>query len=983
MEKTLVDLQDFVKTIAEKYGERDVYRYIVDGNVVNKSFKTFEWDINSVASWFVEKGWEGKHIAIIGSSSYYWMTTFLGVACSGNVVIPIDRMLPDSEILNLLVLGDVDAVFVSEEFERLMPAISAADNQVKKIVRFAGITYQNILMTKHRQLPPIDPDGLAEILFTSGTTGLSKGVMLSQRNIVANINEIHKMDYAQNLKTTPVVMSVLPIHHTFELTVDNLGVIYCGATVCINDRLENIVANLNRFKPAVILVVPAIAEVFYKKVMEGIANGKNRRKIVLANRINRVLRFLKIDARRLLYKSLLKKFGGNLTNVIVGGAALRPEIAKTFDEFGVNMYQGYGLTECAPLISANYPKMNKFESVGKPVSYMDVKIEDGEILVKGPSVMLGYYQNPEATAEAFTEDGYFRTGDLGHFDEDGYLYITGRSKNLIILDNGKNIYPEELETYFMTIEGVKDVMVYESSGKIAAAFQPVDINDKTVIKNIKLKVKEINSAMPPYKRVVELNFVPRDFPKTTTMKIKRKEAMQMIEQCIERKNVPHVPPKTEEQKRIVAAFEKVLGRKGLGIKESFFDIGGDSLSAFEVAAILGIQAQEIYECPSAELLENLLLTNREEEQKDAGVADINACITHNANVEYDEKISYVLLTGATGFLGSHILRELLKRKMEVVCLVRNQQRLKGLLEYYFPKECGSFRYEVVTGDITLPKFGLSDEDYARLTEKVDMVIHTAANVSHAGHYEDLERTNVTGTQTVIDFCKAAGAVLQHTSTASVNGSGTVGQKNPNAMFDEFVLDIGQNYKQNVYIHSKYKAEELVLLAREDGLKVNIFRIGNLTWRMSDGKFQKNAQDNGFLDRFRGLIKVGMYSQELAEYPIDFTPVDECADAYVRLSLHNRANNIFNLYNPYMFSVDMLVKKFFWGIKKVSRERFEKTLKELITDKEVAVLSFYNTIASASKNIPTSNTFTVKELKKLGFRWSRIGVRYLHYANKIQ
>ena len=164
---------------------------------------------------------------------------------------------------------------------------------------------------------------------------------------------------------------------------------------------------------------------------------------------------------------------------------------------------------------------------------------------------------------------------------------------------------------------------------------------------------------------------------------------------------------------------------------------------------------------------------------------------------------------------------------------------------------------------------------------------------------------------------------------------------------------------------------------------NIFRIGNLTWRMSDGKFQKNAQDNGFLDRFRGLIKVGMYSQELAEYPIDFTPVDECADAYVRLSLHNRANNIYNLYNPYMFSVDMLVKKFFWGIKKVSRERFEKTLKELITDKEVAVLSFYNTIASASKNIPTSNTFTVKELKKLGFRWSRIGVRYLHYANKIQ
>ena len=175
----------------------------------------------------------------------------------------------------------------------------------------------------------------------------------------------------------------------------------------------------------------------------------------------------------------------------------------------------------------------------------------------------------------------------------------------------------------------------------------------------------------------------------------------------------------------------------------------------------------------------------------------------------------------------------------------------------------------------------------------------------------------------------------------------------------------------------------MLLAREEGLLVNIFRIGNLTWRVSDGKFQKNAQDNGFLDRFRGLLKVGMYSQELAEYPIDFTPVDECADAYVRLALSDHANNIYNLYNPCLFTVDMLAKRFYWGIRKVSRESFEKALRSLITDKEVAVLSFYNTIASASKNIATSNTFTVKELKKVGFRWSNIGIRYLRYAKKIQ
>lgn len=981
--KMLSDLQDFVNEIAQQYGERDVYRYIEDGKVIHKTFQAFRQDILSVASWFIGQDMKGRHIAIIGSSSYHWMTTFLGAACSANVVIPIDRMLPEEEILNLLVMGDVEMVFLSQEFAHLCPAIEAQENKVQRIVNLSAEEYQQILGTEHAELPAIDPDAMAELLFTSGTTGVSKGVMLSQRNIVSNINEIHKMDYAQNLKTKPVVLSVLPIHHTFELTVDNLGVIYCGATVCINDKLENIVSNLNRFRPAVILVVPAIAEAFYKKVMEGITHGPVRHYIYVARKLSKLLRAIGIDARRLLFRGLLNKFGGNLTNVIVGGAALRPEVAKTFDEFGVNMYQGYGLTECAPLISANYPKVNRFESVGKPVSYMDVKIEDGEILVKGPGVMLGYYNNPEATQEAFSEDGYFHTGDLGHFDDDGYLYITGRSKNLIILDNGKNIYPEELESHFMTIEGVKDVMVYESNGKIAAAFQPLDIQDKSVLKNIKLKVKEINTTLPSYKRVVTINFVARDFPKTTTMKIKRKDAMQMIDQIIDKKKAPYVAPKTEEQQKIVDAFEKVLGAKKIGIKEDFFDIGGDSLATFEVAAILGIQAQEIYENPTAELLEKAMLSSRQATKRDSDVADINACITHNANIPYEHTGKCVLLTGATGFLGSHVLRELCNRDMEVICLVRNEEKLRNILAYYFPRTRKYFRFSVIQGDITLPRLGLSQEEYENLAYKVDMVIHTAANVSHAGHYEDLALTNVIGTQNVIDFCKASGAILQHTSTASVNGSGTVEQTNPDVLFDEFVLDIGQNYVQNVYIHSKYRAEELVLLAREEGLKVNIFRIGNLTWRKTDGKFQINAQDNGFLDRFRGLKKVGMYSQELADYPIDFTPVDDCADAYVRLALHDRANNIYNLYNPYLFSVDMLVRRFFWGVKKVSRDTFEKGLRDLINDKEVAVLSFYNTIASASKNIAISNSFTVKELKKLGFRWSRIGIRYLSFSKKIQ
>jgi long-chain acyl-CoA synthetase len=287
MNKMIADLQEFLVETNKKYGSRDAYRYIVTGNVVSKTFKDLKDDSYAVASWFVKRGFSGKHIAIIGSTCYQWVTAFLGITCSGNVVIPIDKMLPENEILNLLVMGDVDMVFISEEFETMMHTIENADNKINEVISFSGTRFREILRTPHTELPKIDPNALAEILFTSGTTGVSKGVMLSQKNIVSNVNDIYRMDYTQNLKKNPVVMSVLPIHHTFELTVDNLGVLYCGATVCINDKIENIVENLNKFKPSVILIVPAIAETFYKKVMDSISSGSNKRKIKYAKKVGK------------------------------------------------------------------------------------------------------------------------------------------------------------------------------------------------------------------------------------------------------------------------------------------------------------------------------------------------------------------------------------------------------------------------------------------------------------------------------------------------------------------------------------------------------------------------------------------------------------------------------------------------------------------------------------------------------------------------
>lgn len=980
MKKKIGNLQEFVNEIATMYGNKDAYRYIVNDTVVSRTYSDLQKDVHGLASYLVNQGFSRKHIAILGGTSYEWIVTFLAVTNSNNVVIPLDKMLPKEEILNLLVMGDVEYIFVSSEFRAFIEDVKEADNQVEQIVCFDDADYACMLATEPVVLPKIDVELLTEILFTSGTTGTSKGVMLCQKNIVCNINSIAQMNYTRNVKAESIVLSVLPVNHTFELTVDNLGVLYCGATICINDKLENIVTNLQRFKPAVILVVPAIAEVFYKKVREAMTSKANKKKIAQGMKLNHALLKMKINNTRKIFKSLLDRFGGNLTNIIVGGAALRPEIPELFAEFGIEVFQGYGLTECAPLVAANYPGTNCVGSVGKPVDYMQVKIDNGEILVKGDGVMLGYYKNEEATAEVL-QDGWFRTGDLGYQDINGFLYITGRSKNLIILGNGKNIYPEELEEHLLQLENVKDAMVYEEHGKICALLQPI-VKSDDLRHEIKKQIRELNDSMPTYKRITGIEYRYQDFPKTTTMKTKRRELMEWLANRKDKKQTEYIAPVTAEQLRIAEAFQTALSQNRVGIKDDFFEIGGDSLTAMEAAMILGIHAQEIYDYPTIEKLEEAL-KRQENDSNRENYVDVNELIKHNNNLEIEsKKPQYVLLTGATGFFGAHILRELLKRHVNVVCLVRNADKLKPTLREYFPKEYEYFNYKIVKGDVELEHFGLSDDKYELLTERVDMVIHTAANVHHAGNYADFERTNVLGTKHVIDFCKDANAILQHTSTASVNGAGTVKQTNPSAVFDEFNLDIGQQFKQNVYIHSKYKAEELVLLAREEGLKANIYRIGNLTWRMSDGKFQKNAEDSGFLGRFRGFLKVGMYSKEIAQYPIDFTAVDECADAYVRLALHNRVNNIYNMYNPHLLRIEEISNKMLVKTKLVTKEVFELALKKQMQHKEVAVLSFYNAIASSSDNIKINNDFTVKELKKLGFTWSKISLKYLAYIRTI-
>ncbi len=984
MELNVNDLQEFVIEIAKNYKTRIAYRYLEYGNVVEKTYAEFTADVFAVASWLHNHEHRDEKIAIIGGTSYYWVVTFVAAAISSNTVIPIDKMLPKEEIFNLIERGDASLIFMDEEFWGWSKEISEQSEKKRETFSFSDAKFKEMLKTARVRLPKVKPETPCLLLFTSGTTGVSKGVLISHKNITSNINEITRMEYTKDIPSNVEagVLSVLPIYHTFELTVGHLGILGTGSIVNINDKLENITENMKRFRPAVMLIVPAIAEVLSKKIMAEFNSHKNKRKVAIGKKADKALSNIGINAKRTIYKAVYKNFGGNLTTFVVGGSALRPDVEVSLEEIGLHLYQGYGMTECAPLIAANFPGNNRVGSVGKPVSYMDVIVRDGEIMVKGDGLMLSYYGDlGEVNKDEVYSDGYFKTGDLGYFDKDGYLYITGRSKNLIILANGKNVYPEEIEEYIIGIPGVKECMVYEDEGAIAALIVPESMNEKTDIRKIKEGINNLNNKIPAYKRVVRLSFRPSDLPKTTTMKIKRKEVMAWIEKKKEEQKVEYVAPETTEQIRLCEIMEQVLHSGRIGIKDNFFDRGGDSMAALEFATLVGIQAQDVYDCPTVEELESMIL-NGQKETVSSEKIDVNAILRKNNNLIVKGDPNYILLTGATGFLGAHILRELCLRKQNVVCLVRNAEKLKPTLKAYFPKEYEKFNYKVVTGDIELEHFGLNEKEYKILSRKIDMVFHVAANVRHTGNYADFERSNVMGTQHVIDFCKDADAILQHTSTASVNGAGTVAQRNKNAKFDEFCLDIGQHYEQNVYIHSKYQSEVRVLMAREEGLKANIFRIGNLTWRKSDGKFQKNAGDNGFLARLKGLLKVGMYTQEIAEYPIDFTAVDECAEAYVLLALNHHVNNVYNLYNPNVYSLDGLCRKAMVHAKRVPKEVFEKTLKSMIQDKEVTVLSFYNAIASSSANIKTSNTFTTAELKKLGFTWSKIGISYLKYVKHL-
>ncbi len=546
------DLRVMVANAARRFPDRVAISYKEDPRdreTLDVTYAELAERIRDIGTGLAMAGFRDRHIALIGENSLDWICVYLALMAIGAVVVPIDKELAAGELADIARAADCTGAVVGAsiaakwaDFDARVPdvttrvclgqpvpdgAISLED--VRRRGREACLAGDTSFYDT-----PIDPDRLATIVFTSGTTGKGKGVMLSQRNIALDMT--NGMYY---FSITPRTICTLPLHHTFGSTVIVVGHIAQAATIYLSSGLRYIGAEIKEQQPSHLVLVPLFLEKLHGRIWSS-AEEQGKAKMLRAMiRVSNALRTVGIDVRRTVFKSVLAQLGGKLELVISGGAALRQDIIDTFDGIGVTLLNGYGITECAPLVSCNRNKYQKRGSVGLPIRDAEVRIADpdengeGEICVRGPNVMLGYYKDPEATAAAIDSEGFFHTGDYGKLDADGWLYITGRLKNLIILANGKNVYPEEIENELAQIPGVEEVVVYAGEGPqlgnkeliVAEIFpdeskiQSLGITDPLAYFNA--EVKKANARMVAYKAVQLVKLRTDEFPKNTTRKIQR------------------------------------------------------------------------------------------------------------------------------------------------------------------------------------------------------------------------------------------------------------------------------------------------------------------------------------------------------------------------------------------------------------------------------------------------------------------------------
>lgn len=519
------DLKELIDYAADAYADKTAFIFARGEQDVRVRYSELKRDIDALGTYFYSIGLKNDKIIIYGENSYEWILTYFAAVNGSNIIVPVDKELGGEELINLVNDSGARAVVYSphkrnavEKPREVLKSVEfyiSTDEIVDAIKQGdALIAAGNTEFMKNK----IDREALCSLIYTSGTTGNPKGVMLNHRNLASDM-----VNSSANLFVPQDTVVVLPLNHTFGFMAGVLCQIHRGYEVYINHSLRNIIRDIRVTKPHHISVVPLFLENFYKNIWK---NAEKQGKAAMLRKLIKVsnaLRRVGIDLRRTLFKSVIDAFGGNLEIIISGGAPIDNRYMQGFEDFGITVINGYGITECSPIVATNRNHDYRFGSVGLAVPGVEVKVDspnsegEGELLVRGDIVMMGYYNNPEATENAFS-DGWFKTGDIGRVDEDGFIYITGRRKNIIILSNGKNVYPEEIEAVILGVDGVDECLVYGKNDMICAEVYTTVPEEK---ERIKKDIQALNETLPSQKHIRNISFRDTEFEKTTTKKIKR------------------------------------------------------------------------------------------------------------------------------------------------------------------------------------------------------------------------------------------------------------------------------------------------------------------------------------------------------------------------------------------------------------------------------------------------------------------------------
>ncbi|MGE5329382.1 MAG: amino acid adenylation domain-containing protein [Deltaproteobacteria bacterium] len=927
---------------------------------------------NQLASLLRSKGIKPDTIVgIMVERSIEMIIGILAILKSGGCYLPIDPEYPQERIEYML--------------QDSAAKILLTQKDLAGKVQFRGevieIDNNNLYQGDDSNLENLNkPNDLIYVIYTSGSTGNPKGVMLEHRNISNFITGI-----------------------TNRISFNDKDVILCITTI-----------SFDIFVLETWLPLSKGIKIVLTSESQQIDMGELS-KVIAENEVS-MIQMTPSRMKLLLEDPRAEKVFDSLRTIMLGGEALpQPLFEALKNKTKARIYNMYGPTETAVWSSVKDLTDETNITLGEPIAntqfYIlnkNVKSQpfniDGELCISGEGLARGYFNRPELTAEKYVQNPFidrqkiYKTGDLVRRLPDGSIKFIGRIDDQVKI-RGFRIELSEIKSCLMVYQYIKDAVVLASKESDSPnTLYSYYISDSEI--DIDKLREYLLKKLPNY--MVPSFFVQVDsFPQTPNGKLDKKALLSSL-------NVPKVGyddnPSNDTEEIILNCWKRQLRNNNIGVNDSFFTVGGDSLSIITIISELlnhkwDLKMQDFYDYPTVREIANKIIGANTQE-KELHATDFPIIKNKGVQIILDKNIlcENVLLTGATGFVGIHILLELIKQtNVNIYCLLRGEynkskSRLADLLHFYFGHEYDRYidkRIFCISGDVSLEKLGLSNEEYNKLGEKIDLVIHTAALVKHQGNYSEFERINVFGTQRVVDFAKLFNIKLGYMSTESVSGDLVVKQKYPRPTFTENDLYIGQNYLENVYIRSKFEAESLVIREMQNGLDAVIFRLGFITGRYSDGQFQINMNDNNFYNILKSIIQVGVIPKEIFKENIEFTPVDCCADGIVKLIMKEEMyGNVLHLYNHnYIKAEDlylMINNMFNLNVKTIQTPRFDEYLKYIkhkSSNNEAADyiannFNYEKTMINNYYRVNLSSHATQNYIKQVNFKWPQVDEEYI-------